>query len=328
MRARKFALISLGSLAFTTAALTPALAAPESFPAHALTLVVPFTAGGVTDTGARLVARKLAEILDSPVVVENKPGAGGNVAAGMAAKAKPDGYTLFMGTQGTQASNQYVYKSIGFDPARDFTPVHGVLSVPNVIVIRADQPYKTLGSLVAAAQAQPDKLNYASPGNGTGAHLAAELFQSASGAKFTHVPYRGSAPAVTDLLGGSVDIAFDYASSTMAHIRAGTLRALAVTGAQRLQALPDVPTLGEQGYGEAQATSWAGIFVPAATPAETTQVLRHALREVMGDPEIAATLDELGAQVLPMDQAQFNAYVAEEQQRWKAVVEKSNAKVE
>ncbi|SPK70207.1 conserved exported hypothetical protein [Cupriavidus taiwanensis] len=256
-------LLACGALALAA----PAALAVNAYPSRPVTLVVPGPPGGITDQLGRLVAASMTSDHGVRVVVDNRPGAGGNLATELVARAEPDGYTVLMGTQGTMASNQFLYKSLRFDPARDFVAAHGLVSIPNLLVVNGKLPYQSVRELVAYAKGHPGKLTVSSAGNGTGSHLAGELFQTLAGVKFVHVPYKGSAPSINDLLAGQVDLTFDYPASTLTQVQAGKLRALAVTGASRLPALPQVPTIAEAGYPGAESTSWIGLFFPARTPA-------------------------------------------------------------
>ncbi|WP_159590764.1 Bug family tripartite tricarboxylate transporter substrate binding protein [Hydrogenophaga sp. BPS33] len=287
-------------------------------------LVVPFPPGGVVDTGARLIGRKLSEQLAQPVVIENKPGAGGNIGSAYVAKSEADGYTMLLGTQGTQVANQFLYKAPGFDAERDLVSVHDVFAVPNVIVT-SDMSIRSLEELITRAKAQPGKLAYASPGNGTGSHLTAELFSQITGIQLHHIPYRGSAAAITDVLGGNVPVAFDFAVTTMPHVQTGKLRALAVTSAVRIPALPDVPSVRELGISEAESTSWTGLFVPRNTPVAVVKRLETAMGQVMRDPEVVGSVVKFGAVVTNMGNPRFVDFVRSERVKWQAIVKRSGA---
>ncbi|WP_326540576.1 Bug family tripartite tricarboxylate transporter substrate binding protein [Pseudorhodoferax sp.] len=302
--------------------------AQTAYPAKPVTLVVPGPPAGITDQLARLIAHKLGEQLGQQVIVDNKPGAGGNLAAETVAKAAPDGYTLLMGTQGTQATNQYLYKALRFDPDKDFVPVHTLISIPNILVVRADRPYRTVKDLVDAAAQQPGKLTASSAGNGTGTHLASEQFQTVAGVKFVHVPYKGSAPSIQDLLAGLIDLSFDYPASTLAQVQAGKLRALAVTGTSRLPALPQVPTIAEAGYPQAESTSWIGLLFPARTPAPVVERMQTEVARALQDPAVVEAIGRMGGVPLALGGARFGAFVHGERARWKATIERSGATVD
>lgn len=305
----------------------PAIAQTE-YPTKPITLVVPAPPGGITDQLGRVVANRLSERLGQRVLIDNKPGAGGNLAADFVAKAHPDGYVILMGTQGTQAANQYLYKSLSFDPAKDFAPVHGLISISSVLVVNSERPYRSVKELVDFAKLNPGKLAVASAGNGTSTHLVAELFQSAAGVSFLHVPYKGNVPAITDLLGGRVDLAFDFPAATLAHIQAGTLRALAVTGPTRFPILPDVPTTAEVGYPEAQAVAWIGLLFPAGTPARIVDRLRTEVAGTLQEASIAESITKLGGTPFNIGGEAFATFIRSEQSKWKTIIEKSGAKLD
>ena len=312
------ALLGAGGLAPVAGA-----ASEDRYPAKPVTLVVPGTPGGITDQLGRFVANQMTVRHGVRVVVENRPGAGGNLATEAVARAEPDGYTLLLGTQGTMATNQFLYKGLRFDPERDFAPVHALMSSPNLLVVNSSAPFRSVKDLVDYAKGHPGKLSVASAGNGTGTHLAAELFQSEAGVKFVHVPYKGSAPAITDLLGGQVDLSFDYPASTLTQIQGGKLRALAVMGAARLPQLPQVPTIGEAGYPTAQSTAWIGLFFPARTSASVVRLWEKAVSAMLVDPASVQALERMGGMPLRLDSSQFSAYVQSERVRWKGTIQRS-----
>lgn len=303
-------------------------AAAEGYPAKPVTLVVPGPPGGITDQLARLVAARMGSQTGVQVVVDNRPGAGGNIAAEAAARAQPDGYTVLMGTQGMMVSNQFLYRSLRFDPTRDFVPAQGVASIPNVLVVSSRLPARTVKELVETARAKPGKLTVASAGNGTGTHLVAELFQAQAGLKLVHVPYKGSVPVITDLLAGQVDLAFDYPVSTLAQIKAGKLRALAVTGPARLPTLPQVPTMAESGYPEVESTSWIALFFPARTSPAIVAKWQADLGRVLADPGVVAEIQKMGGVPLLLGGAQLGSFVASERGKWKSVIQRSGATID
>jgi tripartite-type tricarboxylate transporter receptor subunit TctC len=313
----------LGGVAFFALALVgapPALA--EEYPSRAVTLVVPFTPGGVTDNTARTVAKRLGERLGQPVIVENRPGGGTSVATAYVARAKPDGYTLLYGSRVTQITNPLINKT-QVPTEKDFAPIYTVCDVDAVMVANASRPYKTIKELIAYARANPGKVNFATPGNGTAAHLAATVFMDLTKTQMTHVPYKGSAPALQDLLGGQVDIAFDYPSSTVSFIKAGSLTPLAALSTARLAALPDVPTIAEAGVPGAQTDSWFAIFAPGQTPASVVDRLVAEMARVMQEPEVRQKLIDAGTVPRAVGGKELQQLIERETVRWRDVVAKS-----
>ena len=302
--------------------------ASAAYPDRTVTIVVPFPAGGTTDILARIMASSLATRTHQSFVVENRPGAGGNIGAALVAKAAPDGYTLVMGTVGTHAINMSLYKSPGYDAVRDFAPISRVANVPNVLVVPASAPYRDVKSLIAYAKAHPGELNFASSGNGTSIHLAAELFKSMTGVDMRHVPFKGSAPAVTALLGEHVNLMFDNLPSSFAQIKAGKLRALAVTSASRSPSLPDVPTIAESGLPGYEATSWFGLLAPAGTPPAIVKALDEQVVAVLADPAVRAQIDEQGAVPHPESPEDFGRFIRAEIAKWARIVKESGATVD
>lgn len=300
----------------------------QPYPSHPITLVVFGPPGGITDQLGRLVATRMGEKLGQTIVVDNKPGAGGNLAAELVARAPADGYTMLLGTQGSQATNQFLYKQIRFDPQKDFIAVHGLMSLPNILVVNASRPYRNVKEMVDFASRNPDKISGASAGTGTGSHLALELFNSVAGTKITHVPYKGSAPAINDLIGGQVDISFDYPVSTRAHVQSGKLRALAVTGPRRLPSMPDVPTIGEQGFAAAESTSWLGLFFPARTPAPIVERWQAEMARIAQEPGYVEALSRFGGVPLELSGAKFTEFIDSERGKWRGIVQRSGAKAD
>jgi tripartite-type tricarboxylate transporter receptor subunit TctC len=313
-------------LAGGLAVATPA--AGQNYPTRPITIIVPFPAGGTTDILSRVVGQGLAKELGQPVVIDNRGGAGGNIGGALAAKAPADGYTLFMGTVGTHAINAALYKKMPFDHVKDFQPLTRVAMVPNLLVAHPSQPFKTVKELIAYAKANPGKLNFASSGNGSSIHLSGELFKSMTGIDMVHVPYKGSAPAVADLLGGQTAIMFDNMPSAIQHVRAGKLRPIAVTTAKRSPELPDVPTIAEAGVPGYDATSWFGLFVTAGTPAPVVSKLHGSLMKVLADPEVKKQIAGQGAESVAEKPEQFAEFIAKETAKWAKVVKASGASID
>jgi tripartite-type tricarboxylate transporter receptor subunit TctC len=318
--------LALAVLATGALALAPVVAqAQGAFPSKALTIVVPFSAGGTTDILARIVGQYMAKDLGQPVIIDNRAGAGGNIGAQMVARAAPDGYTLLMGTVGTHAINQSLYKKLAFDPIKDFAPITRVALVPNLLVANPAQPFKTVKDLVAYAKANPGKLTFASSGSGTSIHLSGEMFQQMAGVDMQHIPYKGSAPALTDLLGGQTAIMFDNMPSVISHVRAGKLRPIAVTTPNRSPALPDVPTIAESGVPGYSATSWFGLLAPAGTPAPVMAKLHGSILKALADPEVKKKLAEQGAEPHGEKPEQFAEFIRSETAKWGRTVKVSGA---
>ncbi len=320
---------SLGALAAAAALAVPGLAAAQvAFPSKPITILVPFSAGGTTDLLARIVGQALSVELGQTVIIDNRAGAGGNIGGQLAAKSAADGYTLFMGTVGTHAINASLYKKMPFDPIKDFAPLTRVANVPNLLVANPAQPYKTVAELIAYAKANPGKVNFGSSGNGSSIHLSGELFKAMAKVDMVHVPYKGSSPAVTDLLGNQIGIMFDNMPSAIQHVRSGKLRALAVTTATRSPELPNVPTIAEAGLPGYEATSWFGLFAPAATPVPVTVKLNAAIVKVLTQADVKKRINEQGAEVYTETPAQFAAFIKTEAVKWGKVVHESGASIE
>jgi len=300
----------------------------QSFPTRPIRVVVPFPAGGTTDVLARAAAQKLSETLGQPTVVDNRPGAGGNIGAELVAKSPPDGYTLLMGTVGTHAINPSLYPRMPYDHVRDFAPVILVAGVPNVLVINPALPVNSVQELIAYAKANPGKLNFASSGNGTSIHLSAELFKTMTGVQITHIPYKGSAPALQELMGGQVQLMFDNLPSSLALIKGGKLKALAVTSKERAAALPDVPTIAESGLPGFEASSWFGLLAPAGTPQPVIAKLNAEIAKWLATPEAKEKLLAQGANAAGGTPEDFARHIAAETAKWQKVVKDSGAKVD
>jgi tripartite-type tricarboxylate transporter receptor subunit TctC len=320
------ALLSLAAIAVSMSFSPSAQAQP--FPSKPLRIVVPFPAGGTTDVLARAVAQKLTETLGQPVVVDNRPGAGGNIGAELVAKSPPDGYTLLMGTVGTHAINPGLYPKMPYDHVRDFAPVILVAGVPNVLVVNPSLPVNSVQELIAYAKANPGKLNFASSGNGTSIHLSGELFKTMAGVQIMHVPYKGSAPALQDMVGGQVQLMFDNLPSSLALIKGGKLKALAVTSSARAAALPDVPTMAESGLPGFEASSWFGLLAPAGTPQPAIAKLNAEVARWLASPEAKEKLLAQGAIAAGGTPEDFARHIAAETAKWQKVVKESGAKVD
>ena len=304
----------------------PALA-QGAYPSKTVTLVVPTAAGGTTDLSARMVAQALAPVLGQSVVVDNKGGGNGNIAAGAVKRADADGYTLLMQYSGYHVISPHITKQKQWDQA-DFQPVANVLSAPQIIVVRADLPVKTLPELIAYAKANPGKLNYASSGNGSLQHVTGAMLEQQGGIKMVHVPYKGTGPALQDLLGGQVDLTFGTAPPFMPHIASGKLRVLAVTGKQRLTSLPDVPTTAEAGYPKVDATSWFAVFAPAGVPKAVVDKLTSDIRTVVQNAAFQQKAQEQGATADYQTPAQLGDKVKADLANWAQVVKTSKIEAE
>ncbi|MDQ8726229.1 tripartite tricarboxylate transporter substrate binding protein [Bradyrhizobium sp. LHD-71] len=306
-----------------------ATATAQDFPTRPVTWVVGFAPGGISDQGARMVAKTLGEKLGQPVIVENKPGAGGIVAAEYVAAAKPDGYTLLYAANGVMAANVSLYKKLSYDPLTSFTLIHGMGSSPLVLVVPASSPFKSLEELVAFAKKNAGKLTYASVGNGTAAHLTAELMSKHAGINMVHVPYRGSAPGMTDLLAGRVDLMFDYSIVVKPQIDGGKLRALAQTGAKRMVSHADVPTFGELGYPDVQFAAWATLVGPAGMPQPVVDKLATAFNATLKDPAIVKYHEEQGVALMPdVDAPKLKPFIVSETAKFKDLIERTGATAE
>ena len=295
----------------------PALA--QGFPDRPVTLVVPYPAGGSADILARTVGQKLAAQLGQPVVIENKGGAGTAIGARFVAEARPDGYTLLLGTVSSQAINPAMSK-VGYDPVKDFVPVSALASIPFVLVAHPSAPYGSVAELLAAARQAPGSISYASAGPGTSNHLAGEMLASAAKLKLLHVPYRGSAPALADVLAGHVPLMFDLQTTSLPNIATHKLKPLAVTGSRRSPLLPEVPTVAESGLPGFEVSAWFGVFAPAKLPPPVLRQLSAAMAKVLEDPVLAQRLRDIGAEPDPRNAAQFTAYVGEEAGKYAAVM--------
>jgi tripartite-type tricarboxylate transporter receptor subunit TctC len=313
-------------------AIALALAAPlsvlaQTWPSRPVKLVVPYPPGGPTDIVARVVAERLASQTGQSFIVDNRPGAGGNIGAEMVAKAPADGYTLLIATT-AHAINMSLFKNLGYDVQRDFAAVSLLTQGPLVLVVNPAFPAKSVADLIAMAKAKPKSVSFASSGNGQSTHLAAELFASMAGAPMTHVPYKGSAPALNDLIAGQVPVMFDTMLSSMPHVKAGQLRALAVTGAQRSPIAPDLPTLAESGLPGYQVYAWNGLLAPAATPAAVVSRISQELKTALAQPALQQKFSAQGFAATWTSPADATAFVHAEVEKWSRTVQESGAKIE
>lgn len=296
----------------------------DNYPNRSITMVVAFPAAGTTDILARLIGQKLTDKFKQTVVVENRPGAGGNIGTAFVAKAPPDGYTIMMGTIGTQSINPSLYKKMPYDAAKDFVPITRAAMVPNLLVVNKDAPFNTLPEMMAYGKANPGKLTYGSSGNGTTLHLSGELFNLMSGSKITHIPYKGSTPAVADLMGGQISMIFDNMPSVIQQVKSGRLKALAVTSAQRNAQLPEIPTIQELGVAGYEVWSWFGLLAPAATPKPIVDKLNATIVDILKQPDVQAKIIELGAVPVPETSAEFGAFIDAETLKWAKVIKEAN----
>ena len=314
----------LAAAAFAAAATT----ATAQYPNKPIKLIVPFPPAGSTDISARALAGKLGERLGQPVIIENKPGAGGNIGTDVVAKAAPDGYTLIVGTVGTHAINSSLYSKMPYDHIKDFAPVVLLSKTPNVLVVNPNLPVNSVADVIRLTKAKPNEYTFASSGSGTSIHLSGELFKTMAGVQMTHVPYKGSGPMLIDLISGQVHMAFDNLSASMQHIKAGKLKALATTGTTRPPTLPDLPTVAEAGLAGYDSTSWNAVFAPAGTPREIVDRLNRESRAILESVETRKFFSEQGAESGGGTPEQLAEFVRAETAKWQKVVKDSGAKVD
>lgn len=331
MALNSFAAIRFGCavaclLAVMMHAITAARA--QTYPRQPVRVIVPFTPGGGTDILTRLLTNKITALTGWAFVVDNKPGAAGNIGMDAVVKAKPDGYTIGMGQTANLAVNPTLYPKMPYDALTQVAPVALVASQPVIVVVRQDSPLRTLADLVAAAKAKPDSVSMASAGSGTIQHLAGELFAQRANVRFLHVPYRGSAPALTDTLGGQTDFSFTNTPSALTMLKGGKMRALAITSAQRLPLLPDVPTVAESGYPGFEAGDWKGLVTPVAVPAAVIERLNAEVNRALRDPEMIKRLEDEGSQALGGTAEDFGQFLKAEHARWREIVRATGAKPE
>jgi tripartite-type tricarboxylate transporter receptor subunit TctC len=313
---------------FAGAALLAAPAAAQTYPSRVVKLVVPYPAGGPTDVIARIVAEELGRDLGQNVVVENLAGASGAVGTRTVAKAEPDGYTIIFGNNQTHGNNMFLLKEPGYDAVKDFAPLAGAGAFEHVFVVKNDLPAKTIPELIALAKKDPGKLNYGSTGVGSGSHLATELFMTRTGIQMTHVPFRGAAPLVTDIMGGRIDVSNSTLPSVLGQFQAGQMRAIGIASPKRNPQAPDVPTLREQGIANADAESWAAFFAPANTPKPILDRLSGAIMAILNKPEVKERITKLGFTLNVRDPEAFKPYLAQEIQTWSDIIKAANIKAE
>ena len=312
-------------LGAAAAAIAGLLLPAAAYPTKPVTLLIAFPPGGPSDVLSRIVGKKLEQLLGQTFVMDNRPGAGGNIAAEAAAKAPADGHTILMGNNSILATNAALYKKINFDPEKDFTPISLVGSQANILVVNPNVPVKSLDELIKLLRANPGKFNYASSGHGAAAHLAAELFKTAAKVNVTHVPYKGAAPALNDVIGGHVEMMFATAASVVPHIRAGKVRALAVTPIKRTAVFPELATMDELGLKGFDATTWHGLVAPSRVPKDVIAALHRATAEGLKDPAVRKSLENLGVDIAGSTPEEFAAYIKAEIPKWTAIVKASGA---
>jgi tripartite-type tricarboxylate transporter receptor subunit TctC len=319
-----------GIIALTFGSLTGvnALASTASnYPNHAIRAVVPFPAGGINDLVARMVFEKLAKTLDGKIIIDNRPGAGGMIGSKLAVDSAPDGYTVLLGAASSMVVAPNMYSDATYHPKKDLIPIGGIGSVASVMCVPASSPFKTLGDLVAAAKARPDALNFGSAGIGTSHHMQTALLELRTGIHMTHVPYKGGAPAMTDLIGGQIQLLLEPLPTAVPHIKSGAVRALGVTTKERSPLLPDVPTFMQAGIKDYEASTWFGAFVPVGTPPPIVKKLSDALIKTLDDPALKTLLQARGIEPMPMNHQTFAKFVSSENDTWKRVIEQGHLQV-
>ena len=300
----------------------------QGYPARPIRIIVPVATGGIADYYARVIGSKLHETWGQPVLVENRAGGGGNIGSDIVAKAPPDGYTMVMGFIGSHAVNPFLIRNMPYDPQRDFVPVAMVIEAEGLLAVHPSVPVNSVAELLALARAQPGKLSYASGGIGTSSHLAGELFKSMTGADIVHIPYKGNAPAIADLIGGQTHLTFATMPTVLPHVRAGKLRGLAVIGATRSAALPQLPTIAESGVPGFSVNNWIGLFAPAGTPNEIVRKVNAEVMRIMRLPEVARRMDVEGERFTPNTPEEFAAFIRSEVVKWGKAVKDAGLKAE
>ncbi len=318
----------LRAVIFVFGACVACAALSQDYPSRPIRIIVPFPAGGTADLLARQIGQTMSEALQQQVVIENRAGAGGNIGADLAARSKPDGYTLLMGTVSTHAINPNLYPNMPYDAEKGFAPILLVATLPNLLVVHPSVPAKDVGELIALAKAKPGELAFASAGNGTTQHLSGELFKKLARVDMIHIPYKGSAPAVTDLVSGQVQVMFDNIPVSLPQVRAGKLRALAVTGLKRSPVLPDIPTISEAAIPGYNITSWFGLYAPAGTPPQIVARLNKEANRTLADKEFRQRLMDQGIEPAGGTSAHFAAFAHAESAKWSKIVKESGARID
>jgi tripartite-type tricarboxylate transporter receptor subunit TctC len=320
--------MNLKWLATAAIAAVPLSVAAADYPARAIRMVVPFPAGGTTDILGRIAGQKITEALGQQVIIDNRGGAGGNIGTELVAKAPPDGYTLLTDPGSTLTINPHAYSKLGFDPVKDFAPITILAEVPNILEVHPALPVKNVKELIALAKSKPGQINYASTGAGQSTHLSMELFKSMAHIDINHIPYKGSAPALVDLIGGQVTVMFDNMPTSLPHVKAGKLRALAVSTTKRSFALPQLPTVAESGLPGFEVSVWFAVLAPAATPRDIVQKLNAVLVKALQSPDVKQRLAEQGAEPVGNTPEQFAATIQRDLAKWAKVVKDANVKLD
>jgi tripartite-type tricarboxylate transporter receptor subunit TctC len=326
---KQAAIVRRVALALMAALMIPLIAHAQAWPTRQpIKFVIPYPPGGASDVTARILGVKLSESLGQAVVIENRPGANGIIALESVAKAAPDGYTILMANLGPNAINPVVYNKLPYDAIKDFAPITLTSVVPQIVVVAPALPIKSVQDLIAYAKANPGKLTFASAGNGASNHLSGELFNAMAGIKMVHVPYKGDAPGMTDVMSGAVGVAFPTAVAAMPHVKSGRLRAIAVTSAKRIASLPDVPTVAEAGLAGYEAVSWGGVMAPAGTPPEIINRFNVEINRILKLPDVAEKLSSLGAEIVGTTPDEFATYLKAEIAKWGKVARDNNVKLD
>lgn len=325
---RSVSLLLFGSFVSVITALGPAAQAKSEFPERPITLIVPYSGGGGTDVVARLVAKRMGETLNKPIVVENKPGAGGGIGAGFVARAAPNGYTLLLGTVSTQAINPSLYKKLSYSPDKDFDPVAMLVKVPQVIVVNSKLPYRNLSELIDAMRSSKDKINFGSQGIGGIGHLMGEMLNRQAKVETVHVPYKGAAPALQDLVAGNIQVLYDTPPALLPHIKSGAIRALAVADDQRIAQLDDVPTTTEAGFPQLKASTWNAIFAPSGTPPDVVEKLNAAANTALKDPKLKEQLEAMSATPITWSADELGKFEQGESAKWAEIVRTSGVSLD